>query len=300
MGRIVRRAESDDSSDEEETLSQSQRRASQSTAKPSSSQSQTALHLDLDDDDKKKLVGDAVFYILTQEQKRPVFKKADILKAIGLQTRAAEVRNEIWEGIRKTLHRTLGLQFKELNDVKGGFVLLNKLGEDPNKNHLHFSDKESAHHGLLFSVLSLIYMSPGKAVKSDVMNNFLSKIGVWEEGIGKNQSVVRESAVSHAMVQTFGDAKQLIEKEWVRQHYINMTKVEQNTVEDIVYEYRWGERAHIEIKPADILKFVANVYEKSPTEFREQYDEISKDDPEAFAEEADDDDVENEEPVNGD
>ena len=38
---------------------------------------------DYNESDRKKLVTDAVFYILSQEQKRPIFKKADVMKAIG-------------------------------------------------------------------------------------------------------------------------------------------------------------------------------------------------------------------------
>jgi hypothetical protein len=49
---------------------------------------------DLNDDDKKKLVADAVFYILAQEQKRPSFKKADIMKAIGLTGRSKDLQVE--------------------------------------------------------------------------------------------------------------------------------------------------------------------------------------------------------------
>ena len=38
--------------------------------------------------------------------------------------------------------------------------------------------------------------------------------------------------------------------------------------------YSWGERALVEIKKSEILKFVAEIYEKNVTEFTDQYETI--------------------------
>jgi hypothetical protein len=35
-----------------------------------------------------------------------------------------------------------------------------------------------------------------------------------------------------------------------------------------VYEYSWGQRAHIEVKPSDVFKMVCDVYECDGTMFR--------------------------------
>ena len=38
--------------------------------------------------------------------------------------------------------------------------------------------------------------------------------------------------------------------------------------------YSWGDRALVEVKKSEILKFVAEIYEKEPSEFTEQYENI--------------------------
>ncbi len=233
MGRILNRpAESDsDSSSEEEEQTTAKRL--RSSSKPSTSnQTQHRLSAELDEDDKKKLVADGIFYILSQEKKRPVFKRPDILKTIGLQnkTTPAEVRDEIWQWILRELNKKFGLEFKSVEDsVKGGFVLANKLPEDPDRDVnntplYNCSNKEHAHQGLLFSVLSLIYMSHGKCVKTDVMNRFLTTIGVWEEDFTLNHPTTKETKISSEVRHLFGNVKDLIEKEWTKQHYITVTK----------------------------------------------------------------------------
>ncbi len=42
------------------------------------------------------------------------------------------------------------------------------------------------------------------------------------------------------------------------------------------FEYSWGPRAKAEIKHSDILKFVARVYEKNVSEFRDQFEQIKE------------------------
>ena len=69
-----------------------------------------------------------------------------------------------------------------------------------------------------------------------------------------------DSQVDPSVVKIFGDVKRdLIDKEWTRRRYIEMTKVQDCDPDNPQFEYRWGERATIEFEKKDILKFVAKV-----------------------------------------
>ena len=69
-----------------------------------------------------------------------------------------------------------------------------------------------------------------------------------------------DSQVDPSVVKIFGDVKrELIDKEWVKRRYIELTKVQDCDPDNPQFEYRWGERATIEFEKKDILKFVAKV-----------------------------------------
>ena len=69
-----------------------------------------------------------------------------------------------------------------------------------------------------------------------------------------------DSQVDPSVVKIFGDVKrELIDKEWVKRRYIELTKVQDCDPDNPQFEYRWGERATIEFDKKDILKFVAKV-----------------------------------------
>ena len=63
-----------------------------------------------------KLINDVVFYILSQEQKQPIFKKGDIMKAFGLTGRNAAI---IWEEAKKELYYTFGYEMEATSGKKG-------------------------------------------------------------------------------------------------------------------------------------------------------------------------------------
>lgn len=83
VGRIRRRAHSSSSSNSgEESDTECNSTSKQGKANNSQSQSSTpkTMRAELNEDDKKRLVSDAVFYVLVQEQKRALHKKGEILK----------------------------------------------------------------------------------------------------------------------------------------------------------------------------------------------------------------------------
>ena len=85
-GRIRRRANSTSSSSEESdrenntTSRQNKSSGSQRLTQSQGFSTQKPIRAELNEDDKKRLVADAVFYVLVQEQKRTVHKKGEILK----------------------------------------------------------------------------------------------------------------------------------------------------------------------------------------------------------------------------
>ena len=57
--------------------------------------------------------------------------------------------------------------------------------------------------------------------------------------------------------ETFGDVKKLVMQEFVKQAYLELTKLPNN--EQPVFEVRWGQRAKLETSKLQILKFVSLV-----------------------------------------
>jgi len=230
----------------------------------------TQHHEALNEQDKKKFVKDAIFHILAQECKRSLIKKPDIFNAIGLAGHSQNIKGEILRAAVHDLKEVFGYDLKELEDPKdkkkkGHLILVNTIEEssDENLRHLKISDKEEAHLGLLTTVLSVIYMN-NNAIKEDALFGFLENLGLCD---GKDPT-----KNDH---EDFGNIKNLIEKEWCQKHhYIHMEKDENSDPDQPHFIYSWGERANVEVKKSEILKYVAEVYDKNPREFTEQYDNI--------------------------
>eukprot|EP00093_Oithona_nana_P008562 08562.XXX_56138_59555_1 [CDS] Oithona nana genome sequencing. len=253
--------------------------------------SQSAME-DFSNADKEKLITDAVFYVLSQEQKRPIFKKGDVMKAIGLTGRNAGIQDQIWNQARKELLVTFGYQMAETSDRKG-FLMLNTILDDADEEerHLEFSDDEYAHQGLLLVVLSVIHMNNG-CVKQEALFEFLKKMQLYDDDTSRRFSVPTSS---HRNEVNFGDVKNLIEDKWgKKQHYIHFYKDDTCDADRPQNLYEWGERANCEIKKSDILKFVAYIYNKNVDEFSEEYKKIIDEDPNAFKEPEDNEEDEQE------
>ena len=82
----------------------------------------------LSDIDTEKLVKDVIFHIISQEAKRPLFKKPDILKAIGLSGRDSKVKDPIFQQAIRDLKDVFGYELKELDTKdkgkKGCYILV--------------------------------------------------------------------------------------------------------------------------------------------------------------------------------
>jgi len=246
---------------------------------------------DLNEEDQKKLTTDAVFYILAQEKKRHLLKKADIFKAIALTGRSRALQEEIWSRTLTDLKHIFGYELTWISTDKssGGYVVINSdelsNSSKPKSRHLVSSDEEDKYVGLLSTVLALIYMNK-KSIKQDELFNFLQKLKVWDEGSSKRE---KEEG-------PFGNVKNLIEKEWCqKQHYIKMEKDETADPENPRFIYLWGERAKKEVKEWELLKFVAEIYDKKVSDFTEEYEAIIDKFGEEIFMESDPDESDNEE-----
>lgn len=108
--------------------------------------------------------------------------------------------------------------------------------------------------------------------------------------------------MDRSIFDAFGDVKALIEKDWcAKYHYIDVSRVEGGgDADNPQHEYRWGERAKIEFRKSDVLKFVAKHYERPVTDFKDQYEAIINEEGEDAFADADEEEEEEEPPRNGD
>jgi len=310
-GRIRRRANSTSSSSEESDRENNENSKNKSTGtqrltQSQNSSSQRPIRAELNEDDKKRLVADAVFYVLVQEQKRTVHKKGEILKAIGMTGRPRELQDTIIERTAQKLEHVFGMSFHELPEKKGQYILVNKLFQTKEDTHIDMLPKDSAHLGVLYSILGLIYMSNG-TIRDDALDPFLIKMGllgnpetmppthVQQRGLPRTTAA--SLGISDDIFETFGDIKEMIRKEWgQKQHYIDAVRVEHaegDSAETPSYEYSWGKRAELEVKKSDLLRMICQLYNCKPSAFKEQYDQIRKEEGDTvFAKDEEDDEEE--------
>ena len=139
---------------------------------------------ELNQQDKLKFVKDAIFHVITQEAKRPIFKRADIMSAIGLNKYSKDTQTNVLISAIKDLKEVFGYDLKELVDKekkkKGMFILVNTIEESPDENlrHLHLTEKEEVHLGLLTVVLSVIYMN-NNSIKEENLFSFLERYYIF-------------------------------------------------------------------------------------------------------------------------
>ena len=313
-GRIRRRADStssSQSSDEENSQTKQSRAAGSQRQNASQSQNISAvpsrqMRAELNEDDKKRLVADAVFFVLVQEQKRAVHKKGDILKAIGMTGRPRELQDHIMDKTAQKLEHVFGMTFDELPEKKGQYILVNKLFQTKDDIHIEISPKEKAHLAVLYSILGLIYMSNG-VIRDEALDQFLEKMGLMARGEdlpptqvhqsrGQPRNTAASLGISEDIYDTFGDIKELIRKEWgQKQHYLDVARVDStdaDAAESVSYEYSWGRRAELEVKKSDLLRKICKLYNCKPSAFKEQYDQIRKEEGENVFEEDEEDETE--------
>ena len=78
-----------------------------------------------------------MFWILAQEQKHPVFKRADVLKSIGIVQKSQNLREDLWNSIARDLKRIFGYILRESTQKKGEYYLFNSIPDGQNEKLKH-------------------------------------------------------------------------------------------------------------------------------------------------------------------
>lgn len=277
------------------------------------SQSQSQAVGKLDEKEKDAAAANLVFYILCREKGRPIHKKADLMKAINLNGKGRLDQDEVLDRATHHLKDVFGfdlyhldnLDVEDAEETQGGgpskyknqYALTNSLShsikaasgnyvpagtstQKKNSNKEEPIDDltamDKAKTSLLYSLLSLIFMSPGSVVRDETLDKFLVKMGLMTD-YNATERVGPDPKVEEMVKKIFGvqDIKVLLKDEFIRQKYIDA--IESDDLDEGTgksYEYRWGIRARFEMRKAEILKNVAKMYSVKPSDFKEQYDRV--------------------------
>jgi len=275
----------------------------------------------LDQKEKDAAIMNMVFYILVREKGRPFHKRADLMKAVNLNGKKGLDQDEVLDSVKLSLEDVFGYRLQPMDEMmeeegdarayKNTFMLINNLAHavyDATKKYIPTGSvvkngntdpavAEMAHEraktSLLYSLLSLIFMSPSSRVHDESLDNFLVKMGLMAD-FNRDTAPSHQHEIQGRLMKMFGvtDIKAFIKEEYCKkQHYIQV--IESDGPDEVTkkYEYRWGIRAQAEMRKVEILKNVAALYQCQPSDFKEQYQSImesNEDGKEALLGEAED------------
>lgn len=241
----------------------------------------------------KSQVQDVIFWILTRHVKSMgKFKKYDLHNVGGIKGKSREIQTKFLNEVTQTLAFIFGFDLKESTQTKGYLFLFNQFDypikmkksesrkiEEQNMRsgsklkiekfecNSKLEQIRKCHNGLLFAVLTMIYMSPGESISDSNLDSFLMKMGLLKD-IKSGKQVNKEIST------LFGkNCKETLMKEWINAKYIEKSKTF-SSGKEAGFEYKWGERADLEINKCDVLKHVAQTYEVKECAFKEQYEKI--------------------------
>ncbi|KAM9577682.1 melanoma-associated antigen D2 isoform 1-T2 [Trichechus inunguis] len=206
---------------------------------------------------------DLVKYLLVKDQTKIPIKRSDMLKDIIKEYTA--VYPEIIERAGYSLEKVFGIQLKEIDKNDHLYILLSTL--EPTDAGILGTTKDSPKLGLLMVLLSIIFMNGNRSSEA-VIWEVLRKLGL-------------RPGVHHSL---FGDVKKLITDEFVKQKYLDYTRVPNSNPPE--YEFFWGLRSYYETSKMKVLKFACKVQKKDPKEWAAQYREAMEADLKAAAEAA--------------
>uniref|UniRef100_A0A8D2J5Y6 MAGE domain-containing protein n=1 Tax=Varanus komodoensis TaxID=61221 RepID=A0A8D2J5Y6_VARKO len=158
------------------------------------------------------------------------------------------------------LSQVFGLELVKLDPKNHTYILISKLPPLEGGIMTEAMDKEDKEKlcpklGLLIVILSLIYMK-GNVAKESAVWEMLRRLRV--DCSGEKHSI-------------FGDVKKLVTEEFVRQKYLEYTRIPHTDPRE--FEFKWGPRATKETSKKQILQFVAKIQNKNPTFWMSQYNE---------------------------
>ncbi|KAG5281747.1 hypothetical protein AALO_G00048360 [Alosa alosa] len=195
-------------------------------------------------------VAEVVQFILIKDQKKVPIRRADIAKHVIKEYRAMYA--EIMKRVCRTFEQVFGLKLVEIDPKSHVYILINKLESVAEEPVCLIPGNPK--YGLLFTILSVIFMKGG-VVKEALVWNFLKKLRV---DAGERHDI-------------FGDVKKLVTDEFVRQKYLEYVRIPHT--EPVECEFRWGVRAEKEVAKKKLLEIVGELFEQDPQSWTQQYRE---------------------------
>ncbi|KAI7789776.1 necdin-like 2 [Triplophysa rosa] len=196
-------------------------------------------------------VAEVVQFILVKDQKKIPVRRADIVKHVMKEYKVIYL--EVMNRVRRTFEQVFGLKLEEIDTKNHIYILINKLEAG---GTVSMCPGNPGKTGLLFVILSIIFMKGGVA-KENLVWNTLKKLRV-------------DPREKH---DEFCDVKKLVTDEFVRQKYLEYVRIPHT--EPVEFEFRWGLRADIELSKLKLLEFVAELHDQDPQSWTQQFREAS-------------------------
>ena len=193
------------------------------------------------------------FLLFKYQMKQPV-TKADMM---NVSIYKCEIHfSEILQRASECMGMLFGLDLKEVDPINHSYVIFIKLG----LTYDGMMDGEAGvpKTGILILILGVIFMKGNCATEDEV----------WEV-----LNVTR--MCSGRKYFFFGELKQLITQDFVRERYLDLQQVASTGPVQSVF--LWGPRAHAETTKMKILEFLAKVNGTDPSYFPSQYEEALQD-----------------------
>uniref|UniRef100_A0A3P9LNA0 Necdin-like 2 n=1 Tax=Oryzias latipes TaxID=8090 RepID=A0A3P9LNA0_ORYLA len=193
---------------------------------------------------------EVIQYFLVKDQKKVPVRRADLVKHVVKDYR--NIYPEIIKRAARTFEQVFGLKLVEIDLKNHTYILINNLeaADKPSPVECPANPKL----GLLFVILGVTFMKGG-VVRENVIWNTLKKLRV-------------DSGEKH---DEFGDVKRLVTEEFVRQRYLEYVRIPHT--EPMEHEFRWGQRADMEVSKAKILEFMGQLHEQEPQSWTQLYRE---------------------------
>ncbi|KAM4563732.1 necdin-like 2 [Odontesthes bonariensis] len=216
---------------------------------PSTSQVQRGLEkLTAAQVDQK--TAEVVQYFLVKDQKKIPVRRADLVKHVVKEYR--NIYPEIIKRAARTFDQVFGLKLIEIDSRSHMYILVNNLATADRISPIECNANPKM--GLLFVLLSVIFMKGG-VVRENLIWNTLKKLRV-------------DPGEKH---EEFGDVRRVVTDEFVRQRYLEYVRIPHT--EPVEFEFRWGQRADMEVSKAKILEFMGQLHEQEPQSWSQQYRE---------------------------
>ncbi|XP_042909631.1 non-structural maintenance of chromosomes element 3 homolog isoform X2 [Parasteatoda tepidariorum] len=224
--RKITRKKNHSDSEEDFSPSPSSRTTLKSRNVSSSLNKSVSSNKSLQSRDMCSLVNKCVYYLLVADQKKYAIKQTDLQKHVF----AGSGRNSYKE--------TYGMELVKCEKRKGEFMLINVLKPDLGiQKFIDLSSSELQKRGLLFYLLTVIFMNEG-SITDDELTNALKPLHI--------------DLNARLLHPVFGDVRGYLTKELVKQNYLEHKCINKDPPQ---YEFCWGERAYQEVDKKDLLKF---------------------------------------------